>query len=153
MPRKRGETELAIFTLHFAALLVTAILLGGMAFFSFLLSPALFMRLSRDEAGRVVGHLFPFYYGAGAVLALLGSVLANWSFAGLALGLTGIAFLFALFWLRPSINRSREKGRAGDEVALGVFKAMHRASVALNLLQIVAVFVAFVLLAGGFERV
>jgi len=48
---------------------------GGIALFTFILTPALFKSLSRDQAGQIVGILFPGYFRWGlacGVIALAG---------------------------------------------------------------------------------
>jgi hypothetical protein len=138
-----------IVSLPFAALVLTAILLGGMVWFSAVFAPLVVARLPAEVAGPFIRTVFPFYYGIGAALALGASALVAWSLAGLALALTGVVFLFALLWLMPAINRWRDKGTAGDAAAMAVFANLHRASVVLNGLQLVAVLVALALIASG----
>jgi Domain of unknown function (DUF4149) len=142
-----GSALVTIFSLTFFALLLCGILLGGMIFFIGL-PPLAFRWLPVEIAGRFVRQIFRVYYGAGAVLSLLASLCVAWSFAGLALALTGVAFLFALLWLMPAINRNREAGLSGDATAMAAFDGLHRASVAMNSAQLMAVLVAFGLLAN-----
>lgn len=47
--------------------LAVAFWAGGVAIFTFVLTPILFRALSRDEAGRIVGLLFPGYFRWGLV--------------------------------------------------------------------------------------
>jgi len=136
-------------SLPFAALLVTGILLGGMVWVGIGLTPVVQTRLPADVAGRLIRQLFPFYYGGGAILALGASALVAWSLAGLALALTGVAFLFALLWLRPAINRHHDKGAASDPAALAVHASLRRASFVLSALQLAGVLIAFALIAAG----
>jgi hypothetical protein len=140
---------LDILSLQFLALLLSGILLGGMIYFTAGVAPLIFMQLPREMAGKLIRRAFPIYYGAGAVLSLAASACIAWSFPGLALALTGVAFLFALLWLMPSVNRNREKGDAGDEVASATAKGLHHASVLLNLVQLAAVLLAFAMIATG----
>jgi hypothetical protein len=138
---------MSLFSLSFAALFATALLMGAMVFFSGVVAPLVFAKLPAATAGRFIRQLFPFYYGIGAALALLAALAAGLRVPGLILGVVGCAFLFALLWLMPAINRNRDKGMAGDEAALAAFDGLHRASVALNLAQLAGVALAFVWLA------
>ena len=47
---------------HTAAAFLAALLVGAMTFFSFALTPVVFRALERDQAGRLLGALFPVYY-------------------------------------------------------------------------------------------
>jgi hypothetical protein len=140
---------LPIFSLAFLALLLSGILLGGMLCFTAMVAPLVFMKLPGDTAAKFIRQLFPIYYAACAVLALLAAAASLWSLPGVILALTGVASLFALLWLMPAINRNRDKGLAGDTAAMAVFERLHSASVALNALQILGVLVAFALIARG----
>ena len=140
---------MSLFSLQVLALLLTALLLGGMTFFSFLFAPLVFMRLPQEVAGQFIRHVFPFYYGVGAVLAVGATLAGGWRLSSLLLGIAGFGFLFALLWLMPSINRNRDKGLAGDAQAMAAFQGLHRASTALNAVQILLVLAAFALLATG----
>lgn len=138
---------MSLLSLQFVALLLSGVLLGGMLFHSFALMPLVFMRLPAEIASRFARHAFRVYYLAGTVLALLAALAAGMSLAGLFLGVTGVAFLFALLWLMPTINRNRDRGLEGDAAAEAAFKGLHRASVALNTAQMAMVAAAFALLA------
>jgi uncharacterized membrane protein len=47
--------------------LAVSLWVGGAALFTFILTPAIFRGYSRDEAGRIVGVLFPGYFRWGLV--------------------------------------------------------------------------------------
>lgn len=140
---------MSILSLPFLALLLTGVLLGGMVYTSFVLTPLISARLEAPIASRLVRRIVPVHQLLGAVLALAATPLAGWSLAALVLGLTGFGFLFALFWLGPTTKRNRKRGLAGDVAALAAYKGLHRAGVALNLAQMAAVLAAFTLLATG----
>ena len=55
--------------------------LGGAALFTFVLTPTLFSTLSRDQAGAIVGLLFPGYFRWGLACGLI--ALAALAFSGL----------------------------------------------------------------------
>lgn len=135
----------------FLALLLTGLALGGMAFFSFVFAPMVFRELPEEMAGRLIRRIFPLYYAVGCGLTIIAALLTAWSIAGLLLALVAVAFLFALLWLRPAINRARDKGLAGDDTAMATFRGLHHGSVALNGAQLVVLLVAFALLAIGWS--
>lgn len=53
---------------------ILSLWVGGITLFTFLLTPALFRSLGRDEAGRVVGILFPVYFPYNLALSATGLV-------------------------------------------------------------------------------
>lgn len=128
------------------ALICTAMLFGGMAFFAAGVAPVAFSRLPPEWAGRFVRGLFPVYY-----LWLIGTAAAA-SFALLplrpadALALAAVAG--AAFWLRqslmPRINALSDAAQAGDAAAKAGFERAHRVSVRVNMGQML---IALVVLA------
>ena len=48
-----------------------ALWVGGIALFTFIITPAIFSSYSRDMAGEIVGRLFPGYFLYNLVLSLL----------------------------------------------------------------------------------
>lgn len=128
------------------ALICTAMLFGGMAFFAACVAPVAFSRLPPEWAGRFVRGLFPVYY-----LWLIGTAAAA-SFALLplrpadALALAAVAG--AAYWLRqslmPRINALSDAAQAGDAGAKAGFERAHRLSVRVNMAQML---IALVVLA------
>jgi len=57
--------------LKFIHLVSLVVWFGSIIFFSFFAAPAIFKSLSREEAGRVVGLIFPKYYIVGYVCGFL----------------------------------------------------------------------------------
>lgn len=119
------------------ALLSSAMLFGGMAFFAACVAPVVFTRLPPDWAGRFIRGLFPIYYlwvlgtsAAGAV-ALLPLRPVD------ALALAVVAGVTA--WLRqglmPRINALSDAAQAGDAAARPRFDRAHRLSVIVNMAQ------------------
>ena len=54
------------------AMICTGFVLGGMAFFSFVLAPLVFRQLEREQAAAFMRAAFPLYYqsmGVGAIVA------------------------------------------------------------------------------------
>lgn len=124
------------------ALYATAILLGAMLFFSFALTPMVFINLEAAVAAGFVRRLFPLYYliiiilGAAAALTL--AVAERPIPASLMAVVAGFAVMTRQL-LIPRLDALREAKDAGDERAMAQFKALHRFSVVVNALQIVAV--------------
>jgi hypothetical protein len=129
-------------TLVHAALIASALLLGAMLFFSLGVAPMVFRTLERPQAARLMQALFPLYY---LVIVALGAV------AALTLGLAGdplhggiMAFVAAAAallrqGLLPRLDALRPAKDAGDAAAQLSFARLHRASMIVNLVQIVAV--------------
>jgi hypothetical protein len=124
--------------------LAIGITLGAMVFFSACVAPLVFMRLPPDIAGRFIRALFPWYYGFGfigsSVAALLCAGTASTA-AGFAFA-TALGFLLARQVLMPAINAARDAAMA-DPAAARRFERLHRASVAVNLVQVVLLLGAF----------
>ena len=57
--------------IHFIHLLSLVIWLGSIIFFSFFAAPAVFRLLDRQQAGEVVGAIFPKYYGIGYICSVI----------------------------------------------------------------------------------
>ncbi|HYB41391.1 MAG TPA: DUF4149 domain-containing protein, partial [Candidatus Methylomirabilis sp.] len=101
--------------------------LGAMAFLAFCVAPAAFTTLDREAAGRLVTAIFPRYYLAGAVLAvlaLLGCVArgaqdgwrrADWALLGLVLLMLALT-LYAWLVVLPAAHAAREaiRGTGGS---------------------------------------
>ena len=119
--------------------------LGSIVFFSFVAAPALFSELGSDRAGEAVNVVFPRYYLFGVAMAAV--VLAVWvagplvldtaepplaADVGVFVGAT--ANLLARYVLVPKMEA------AGSDA----FAQYHRQSVALNLVTLAGVAVAFV---------
>src|SRR5690242_7258377 len=52
--------------------LAVAFWVGGVALFTFVLTPIIFRAYNRDDAGRIVGFLFPAYFRWGVACGLVG---------------------------------------------------------------------------------
>ena len=127
-----------------AAKLTCALVLGGMAFFSFVYAPLVFIKLPAEEAGRFIRAIFPVYYWVMAGLAGA-AALSAWGRPDAAV-LGGVAALFILarFVLMPRMDAAREARAAGDEAGRARFARLHRLSVAVNTIQMLAVLAVFV---------
>jgi len=118
---------------------VLALALGGMAFFSFLFSPLVFVKLPAETAGPFIRQVFPWYFLVIAGLFAL-AVPLTLSAPGLAVLMAGMAGLGLLNRqvLMPRINTLRDRELAGDTAAATGFHRLHRASVAINFVQLAA---------------
>lgn len=122
-------------------LFATALLLGGMVFFSLVVAPVAFRTLGTEMAGTLLRRLFPLYYAwgmgmAGAAAFALAPV--AWEPAVVMATVTG-GFVFAREVLTPRVNAYRDAERAGDTSAHARFARLHRLSVAINLAQMLLV--------------
>ena len=122
------------------ALYVIAGTLGAMLFFAICVAPTVFQALPAEQAGLFLRKLFPRYYlsliigsTAGGVLWLGTQPLAS----GVCL-LIAVSTLWIRQWLVPRINALRDRELAGDVSAGTGFAQLHRLSVAINTLQLLA---------------
>ncbi|MEM0976516.1 MAG: DUF4149 domain-containing protein [Pseudomonadota bacterium] len=116
------------------ALFATAIVFGGMILYSFGFAPFVFTQLEAPAAGLMLRRAFPWYYmfsmGAGAASAFA-LIFVDTFGAQLMLAVVLIAMV-AHFILMPRINAARDQGAS----AKSRFDWLHRASVALNFVQL-----------------
>ena len=114
---------------------LTAMILGIMLFFSFVIAPVVFTTLDEDNARKFIRRIFPFYYNVNLGLSLI--VLLTFLF----LSKLGIDFYLILvitllfstsnYLLMPLINKYR------DEKQNKKFKYSHFISVVINFVQMV----------------
>jgi len=128
------------------AALVTAATLGAMMFFAGVIAPAVFMHFPEHEAGAFIRRLFPRYYDVLTVTSAVAAIFAFGTIEGALLAAVAGLFIFSRFWLMPRINVARDAQLAGGEGAQR-FNFLHRASVIINLAQIVVLLIVAVRLA------
>ena len=114
------------------ALLMIALLFGGMVLFSFGFAAFLFSALPKDLARKAIRQAFPHFYAfviasAGLAAAL---VYVRDTRAAVALIVIASTAVLARQVLMPAINRATDAG------AKARFKWLHAASVVLTLLHI-----------------
>jgi hypothetical protein len=126
-------------TLHNAAALLAALALGGMVFYSFVVTPLVFRHLDRSVASGFLAAAFPVYYRVMLALTAAAALLVWYRGTAIALGGIAAGFLFLLLWLLPRIARTRAGRDAGDRAATLAFRRLHGLSVLVNLAQIAAV--------------
>lgn len=122
-------------------LALASALFGAMLFFAAVVAPSVFSFLEGEAAGRFLRGIFPRYYIAGLGLAAVGVPIAVWEGAFLGAGvLAAVAAGFALsrFVLVDKINAARDADLAGEAGAKARFNWLHRLSVLINLVQMVA---------------
>jgi len=114
---------------------LTAMILGIMLFFSFVIAPVVFTTLDEDNARKFIRRIFPFYYNVNLGISLI--VLLTFIFLN-NLGIDfflilAICALFATsnYLLMPLINKYR------DEKQDKKFKYLHFISVAINFVQMI----------------
>ncbi len=128
--------------------LTLALWTGGMALFTFIVTPVIFRSFGRDHAGEIVGRLFPGYFLYLLVLSalalmlffLLGADQATRSFRA-SLFLLVVAVIinaYVLFSLHPRTAEMKQQvvsfeRAAPDSPARKEFRRLHAVSAVLNL--------------------
>ena len=114
---------------------LTAMILGIMLFFSFVVAPVVFTTLDEDNARKFIRRIFPFYYNVNLGLSLV--VLLTFLFLS-KLGVDFylillITLLFATsnYLLMPLINKYRDNKQDKN------FKYSHFISVIINFIQMI----------------
>lgn len=125
-----------------------ALWVGGMALFTFIITPAIFNSYSRDMAGEIVGRLFPGYFLYNLVLSLVALMLffMPWSDVaqkGFRLSIFCIVLavmvnFFVCFKLHPEIKAIKKEIHSFETVSSDdhlrmKFMRLHGISAALNL--------------------
>ena len=112
---------------------LTAMILGIMLFFSFVIAPVVFTTLDEDNARKFIRRIFPFYYNVNLGLSFIVLlILLFLSKLGIDFYLIlAITLLFATsnYLLMPLINKYR------DEKQDKKFKYSHFLSVMINFIQ------------------
>lgn len=124
-----------------AGIVLVALLVGSMLFFSFVMAPLLFIKLDIEVAGKFVRVVFPWYYLLIIALATVGSLVLV-AIAPLNAGLLALVAASTLYCrqsLMPRINEYRDRSKAGETGTNKTFDKLHRRSEILNGLQLLAV--------------
>ena len=122
------------------ALYVVAATLGAMLFFAVGVAPSVFQALPTEQAGLFLRKLFPRYY----LSLIIGSMTAGLLWLGTQLLASSVCLLITVStlwirqWLVPRINALRDRELSGDVSAGKEFARLHRLSVAINMLQLLA---------------
>ena len=114
---------------------LTAMILGIMLFFSFVIAPVVFTTLDENNARKFIRRIFPFYYNVNLAISFV--VLLTFLFLS-KLGvdfylilLITILFATSNYLLMPLINKYR------DEKQDKKFKYSHFISVVINFVQMI----------------
>ena len=114
---------------------LTAMILGVMLFFSFVIAPVVFTTLDEENARKFIRRIFPFYYNVNlgvSFVVLLTFILLSKLGTDFYLMLAICAlFVTSNYLLMPLINKYR------DEKQDKKFKYSHFISVAINFVQMI----------------
>lgn len=140
-------------TLRLAALVATALIAGGMLFFSAIFAPLVFAKLPRAQAAPFIREVFPNYYlaiaiGGVAALAAMAASPETHTVEFLVMTAVAATAILARRVLLPRANTLRARADAGDDAAKAQFGRLHRASVILNVAKFIGVLFVFVRLAA-----
>ena len=122
------------------ALYVIAGTLGAMLFFAIGVAPTVFQALPAEQAGLFLRKLFPRYY----LSLIIGSTAGGLLWLGTQPLASGVCLLIAVStlwirqWLVPRINALRDRELSGDVSAGEEFARLHRLSVVINMVQLLA---------------
>ena len=114
---------------------LTAMILGIMLFFSFVIAPVVFTTLDEDNARKFIRRIFPFYYNVNLtisfVILIIFLFLSKLGFDFYLILLITILFAISNYLLMPLINKYR------DEKQDKKFKYSHFISVVINFVQMI----------------
>ena len=114
---------------------LTAMILGIMLFFSFVIAPVVFTTLDEDNARKFIRRIFPFYYNVNLAISfivlLLFLFLSNLGVDFYLILLITILFATSNYLLMPLINKYR------DDKEDKKFKYSHFISVVINFVQMI----------------
>ena len=118
-----------------ASIYLTAMILGIMLFFSFVIAPVVFTTLDEDNARKFIRRIFPFYYNVNLAISfivlLLFLLLSKLGVDFYLILLITILFATSNYLLMPLINKYR------DEKQDKKFKYSHFISVVINFVQMI----------------
>lgn len=120
------------------ALVATAAVVGGIVLFASVVAPSTFAALDAASGQRFLRRVFPRYYLYLILASGLGSacIVAFHPRLGALLAAIALSTLVVRQVLVPRINASRDAELAGDAAAGARFKLLHRATVMINVLQL-----------------
>ena len=121
---------------------LTAMILGIMLFFSFVIAPVVFTTLDEENARKFIRRIFPFYYnvnlGISFIVLLLFLILSNFEIDFYLILVVTLLFATSNYLLMPLINKYRDENQDKK------FKYSHFVSVVINFVQMV--FLVFILI-------
>ena len=114
---------------------LTAMILGIMLFFSFVIAPVVFTTLDEENARKFIRRIFPFYYnvnlGISSIVLLSFLSLRKLGIDFYLILLVTILFATSNYLLMPLINKYRDKKEDKK------FKYSHSISVVINFVQMI----------------
>ena len=114
---------------------LTAIILGIMLFFSFVIAPVVFTTLDEENARNFIRRIFPFYYnvnlGLSLIILIIFLILSKLGIDFYLILVITILFATSNYLLMPLINKYR------DEKQDKKFKYSHFISVVINFIQMI----------------
>ena len=114
---------------------LTAMILGIMLFFSFVIAPVVFTTLDEENARKFIRRIFPFYYnvnlGLTFVVLLIFIFLSKYGIDFYLILIVTLLFATSNYLLMPLINKYR------DEKQDKKFKYSHFVSVVINFVQMI----------------
>ena len=114
---------------------LTAMILGIMLFFSFVIAPVVFTTLDEDNSRKFIRRIFPFYYNVNLaisfVILLIFLFLSKLGVDFYLILLITILFAISNYLLMPLINKYR------DEKQDKKFKYSHFISEVINFVQMI----------------
>jgi hypothetical protein len=128
---------------------VLSLWIGGIALFTFIITPVIFKSYPRDMAGEIVGQLFPGYFLYNLILSFLALILFLLTWTEMAqkgprmslfcLVIAVLINIFVCFKLHPEIKVIKKEIHSfetvsNDDPLRKKFRRLHALSAALNLL-------------------
>ena len=114
---------------------LTAMVLGIMLFFSFVIAPVVFTTLDEENARKFIRRIFPFYYnvnlGISFIVLLFFLFLSKLGIDLYLILLVTLLFVISNYLLMPLINKYRD-GKQDKK-----FKYSHFLSVVINFIQMI----------------
>ena len=129
---------------HASGLFVLALLLGGMGFFAFIMTPLVFTQLPASTAGSFIRITFPVYSKVMGGLSLIAALMIAPKAESVALLAVFVFFILAWLILLPRINYYRDLQLAGNMQAGKPFNILHKLSVLINSMQMITAAVVFI---------
>ena len=116
--------------------LLLSIIIGGMITFQVLFAPLIFVKLETKTARAFIRQFFPFYYiyfGLLTLASLVVAVYLNRSTDGIVLAVSLAGSIISRQCLMPKANTASDEGNKSR------FDLLHRLTVLINTLQLVAI--------------
>ena len=129
---------------HISGLFFLALLLGGMGFFAFIMTPLVFTQLPANTAGPFIRTTFPVYSKVMGGICLIAALMIAPKAEFVALLIVFVFFILAWLILMPRINHYRDLQLGGNKRAAKPFNRLHKLSVLINSLQMMTVAVVFI---------